>query len=515
MVTAAKAAKNVAWTIATGSGSRAVGMVGTLLLTRFLAPDIAGDISAAHVVCLSFNQFLTVGIGVYLIANPTAPRKVTLHATWIHLFLGFVAFALSIALCRPLSPIFDAPKLVQYVPGLALSLLIDRFTFIPEKLLVRSMRFRRVGVGRGLGEILLAVVAVTTAKLGAGGYCLVYGNLARATLNLVIQTSALPRREWLGAVAFEWPQIKMLMSYGTIYSLASLAAQASRRWDNLVVSRYFGTWVMGAYNLAYNVADVPSIQVGEQIADVLLASMANMQPARRQSALLRASGLLAIVMFPLAVGLGAIGPSLARVFLDPRWQSAGTMLVLLSALALTRPLTNALISYLQVHNRITDITFIEIANLVFMLACLLTFGRINYLWACGAIGISFALRLGLAMIVVRRREGVPMLPILNRQWRPLLACVPMVAAVLALRHLFFAHGYGERMGVRASPMLAAEIAGGAVAYILAALVIAHEASRDLLRLGLELLRRRRGDGDDGGNSDGDAAQPAAGGGDNK
>ena len=467
------------------------GLVGTLVLTRFLSPAEAGDVSAAHVICISFNQFLTIGVGVYLIANPTAPRSVTFHATVIHLLLGIVAMGLSITLRRPLSPIFDAPGLVPYVPGLALSLVIDRVSFIPEKLLVRTMRFRRVGISRGLGELTLAIVAVTTARFGAGGFCLVYGNLARSTVNLIMQVTAVERKDWLEFTPLSIKTAKLLAGYGTIYSIGSLAAQASRRWDNLLVSRYFGTSIMGAYNLAYNVADIPSIQVGEQIADVLLASLANMEHDRRVNALTRASGLLALIMFPLAVGLGAVGQSLAQVFLDPRWQTVGTMLTVLSALAITRPLTGAMLSYLQVKNRIRAITMIECANVLIMLICLVTFGRISYLWACAAIGVAFATRLFLTMFVLRQTDDVPMLPILNRQWRPLLACIPMIAAVLAVRYGFRHLGYDHYLGVRAAPMLLAEVAAGAIAYILGALLFAPKESRDLLDLARELIRRRK------------------------
>jgi PST family polysaccharide transporter len=210
------------------------------------------------------------------------------------------------------------------------------------------------------------------------------------------------------------------------------------------------------------------------------------------AALTRASGLLALIMFPLAVGLGVVGPSLARVFLDPRWQAVGTMLIVLSALAITRPLTGAMLSYLQVRNRIGALTFIECANVIIMLACLVTFGRISYLWACGAIGVAFALRLFLTMFILRKTDDVPMLPILNRQWGPLLACVPLVLAVLGVRYEFLQHGYQQLRGVQAAPMLAVEVVAGALAYIAGAWVCANKTSRDLIELGLNLLRRRRG-----------------------
>jgi lipopolysaccharide exporter len=493
VVSAAKAARSVAWTIVTSAGARAFGLVGTLVLTRFLAPDVAGEVSAAHVICLSTNQLLTVGVGVYLIANPTAPRSVTFHATLIHFVLGLIAAALAIGLRGPLSPVFHAPGLVPYVPGLAGALLIDRVSFVPEKILVRTMGFRRIGISKGLAEMAMPLVAVGTAYFGAGGFCIVYGNLARATINALLIIPAVDRKEWLMPTRLERSTIKMLMSYGTIYSIGSLAAQASRRWDNLVVSRYFGPWIMGAYDRAYNLADIPSIQVGEQIADVLLASLANMEHERRVHALTRASGLLALLMFPVAVGLGAVGPEVARTFLDPRWLIVGNMLTLLSALAITRPLTGALLSYLQVRNRIRAMTMIECVNVLIMLACLVTFGRINYLWACAAIGVAFGARLALSLFVLRRTDGVPILPILSRQWRPLLACVPLVLAVLAVRHWFLARGLADARGLHAAPALALEIAAGGLAYVAAALLIARGVSRELIDLALGMIRRRRGE----------------------
>jgi len=77
------------------------------------------------------------------------------------------------------------------------------------------------------------------------------------------------------------------LAFGVPMSLGALCEVASRRWDNLVVSRFFGAGPTGMYNLAYNLADVPAIQVGEQIGDVLLPSFARMDPARRPEAFLR------------------------------------------------------------------------------------------------------------------------------------------------------------------------------------------------------------------------------------
>lgn len=485
MSNAAKTAHSIAWTIFTGVGSRAIGLVGTLVLTRYLTPNEAGEVSAAHVIVVSLNQFLTFGVGIYLVANPKAGRDVAWHATVLHVGMGAIAGLLAVALRHRLAPTFDAPGLVMYVPGLALAMFIERVAFMPERVLVRSMNFRRLGLSRAMAEIAMPVVAVATARAGAGGYALVWGNLARSVTAFLMSAPAVERREWLEPGPLSWATMKMLIGYGTWQSLAAFAANATRRWDNLVVSRLYGAGIMGAYNLAYNLADVPSIQVGEQITDVLLSSLANMDQERRVAALVRASGLLALIMFPLAIGLGAVAPTVANTFLDPRWVLVGPLLMILSGMAIVRPLTGAILSYLQVRMRVRAVAMIEWATIVLILALLFTVGRVSPLWACVAVGLTFTARLFIGCEVVRRLEEVPVGAILARQWQPLLAAVPLAAAVLAVRHLFGPQPHG----LHSAPMLACEVTAGAVAYALGALVLAPRHAKDFLDLALRLIRR--------------------------
>ena len=50
-------------------------------------------------------------------------------------------------------PLLDAPHAATYVPGMALAVFIRRVGFIPDRVLLRSMRFRAVGLSNLFGEI--------------------------------------------------------------------------------------------------------------------------------------------------------------------------------------------------------------------------------------------------------------------------------------------------------------------------------------------------------------------------
>jgi lipopolysaccharide exporter len=474
---AAKAAQGAAWTIATGLASRALGLVGTLVLTYFLARDELGEVSDAAVVVLLANQLSTLGVGQYYISRRVAGRDVAWHATVVHVTLGVVALAVVAVLSHPLSVWMKAPTLGRFLPGLVASGVIDRFAYMPERVLARDMRFRVIGLCRTAGELSYTLTSVALATMGYGAMSVVVANVVRSAGRMVALSRCVDRSAWLSPSPVSAGTVREMLRFGLPMSVGMGAGFASRRIDNAIVSGLFGVDVVGAYNLAYNVADVPAVQVGEQIGDVLLPSFSRMEPGARRAALARSTALLALVTFPLAVGLGAIAPTLVKTLLRPEWRDVAPMLGLLSALSVVRPVGWTISSYLLARDRSRLDAGLEVLKLVSLVILLLTLGRSGPLWACVAVGLAFAVHAVASMVAVQVLDGVGMAAIAARCAAPLAACVPMVLAVLSFRIGL------ERAGVRSGGVaLVGEIAIGAAVYASSAMVIARSASADFLSL---------------------------------
>ena len=241
----------------------------------------------AAVLVMSANQFSTLGLGQFLIAKPDAGRAAAFHATAFHVLLGAIALLALLLLGSRLGPALEAPRLTAFLPGLVLSAFLDRVAFVPERILVRDVRFGTIGAARTAGDLAFSVLSVVLAAAGWGASALVLGNVARSFVRLVWFVAVVERRDWFEPSRLSLRQTRELLAFGVPMSAGALCAFAARRWDNLLVSRFFGAGTTGMYNLAYNLADVPAIQVGEQIGDVLLPSFARMEVARRPSALVR------------------------------------------------------------------------------------------------------------------------------------------------------------------------------------------------------------------------------------
>jgi PST family polysaccharide transporter len=484
---ARKAVRGSVWVVAAGLVARGLSVVGTLLITRFLSPVDYGQVSAAAVVTLSANYLSQLGIGQYVAAHPKATRAETFHATAYLFAAGVFAAALTWLAREPLARLSASPDLPAYLPGLLLAVLLDRVGLMPERVLLREMRFRSIGVPRTLGELTFTVASIALVARGWGGHAIVAANVLRSSLRTVLMIAAADRRDWLEPHPLTRATTRKLFAFSLPMSVGVLFGFTSRNWDNLVVSAVFGPGAMGPYNLAYNLANVPAAQIGEQVGDVLLPSFARVDEDKRGAALIRATALLSLVLCPLSIGLGTISDTLVRAFFDQRWAGVGPMLTILSVLSVTRPIGWNVATYLQARNRPRHVMLMEGLKVIALLSFMLTLGRLSLLWMCGAAGVAFTAHALLSLAYVHRYEGVPFLPMLARIGSPLLACIPMALAVLGARA-----GLGA-LGLRnAWLLLGAEIVVGAIVFIPSAFVLAPGITRDFVGLAREQLARRRG-----------------------
>jgi PST family polysaccharide transporter len=355
---------------------------------------------------------------------------------------------------------------------------------VPNRLLVRDMRFRTVAVTRGSAEVVFTVVSLALAP-SMHGTAIVIGNLARQALMAAVYLTRVDRREWWVPQRLRWAPIRDLLAFGLPLAAACLADVVSSNWDALLVARFFGASTAGAYRLSRSLADTPMTNVAEHIGDVLLPSFVLMDAGRRNDAVVRSSAIISLIVAPLSVGLAAVAPTLVPAMFDQRWAGMAPMLVVLAALGLVRPVTWPLASFLQAQQRPRALMFLSFLRAAAMVLFLVTVGRLGPAWACLAVGLGQITNGAASLAIARRAEGLSPRDFLAGVSRPVAAAAAMLAAVTALRLGL------PPLGVRGAwSLLALEVLAGAAVYLAAAWVLARPTVDDALQLLRRGMRRR-------------------------
>lgn len=469
--------RGVAWTLPTALGTRIVGLVGTLLMARYLVPEQYGEVTEAVILTTTAFGVTTLGVGVFLISNRDITRAESFHATCWFLATGVVALGVMWALTALL-----APDLGEYMPLLVAGTLLERVFYLPERVLTRELRFRWLSLARAGGELLFTGLSLALASAGYGPMAIVWANFGRSALKFVAIVPAVAWREWIEPHPLHRATFLKIIRFGTTLSVAHIASFLMRRWDNMLVSSFFGSATMGAYNYAYNLADTPAVAIGEQISDVVAASFPHAEGAKRSAALVRACTMISLIMFPLAFGLGAVAETVVDAFFDEKWQSVGPMLLLLSVLSAPRPLAHILYAYFWAGQRLRLCAILEWLSLGLLMAGIATIGQLGVLWTCGTVGVVFILRTLNLMWAASRSDNIPMRSFLLPLLRPLLGCLVMVGAIELVRPVIADLSPLLRLGI--------EVSLGAAVYLAGSRLIFREATDEFLGLIRSSLSRR-------------------------
>jgi PST family polysaccharide transporter len=419
-----------------------------------------------------------------MIVHGAKAEDQTYHASVVNLAFAFVGLCAIAGTGAWFAPMFQAPHLTSYLPGMALAVLVRRIGAVPDKVLAREMRFRELAIANGVGDLAYTVSAITlAATTDLGGLAIVLGNIVQSAVAtaLIVRATGMG---WFRPSPWRWQRVREILSFGLPLGVAQLFDFATRYWDNLAFGAYFGPKVVGLYNMAYNLADIPAVQVGEQITGVLLPAMANLDVKDRKAALIRSTGLMSLAVFPLAVGLGAVAPTLIRCLLNDAWQGVAPLLTVLSVLSVVRPMGWGVGVYLASFSRTRSVMLLQLLKLVLLFGCIVAFSSLGPVWTAASVGIAFGAQALATIGLVICTDKVPAWPLASAVLRPLAACGVMAAAVLGARHGM------AWLGVEAPRVvLPVEIAVGAVSYVVAALVLAGPTARDFLQLLRRALKR--------------------------
>jgi PST family polysaccharide transporter len=510
-----KAVRGAFWMVLSGSGARVLGIVGTLAVTRYLNPEDYGEVSLAMLVMQITHMLANSGLSQYIASRPKAGRDVVFHATFFYTLFGVVALLLTLLFGARIGASLHAPGIVRYLPGLALAVFLERFAVIQDRIQLRNLQFRSVGLQRSLGELVYSGVSVGLAAFASGtpyggAAALVWASLARSGLRVITLGATTPWREWIEPHKITWATTRELFVFGLPMAVVTLAGYGAQKFDNLIFQYHFGLAWLTFYNLAYNFADMPAALIGEQIGDVLVPSFAHMEDdEKRKDALLLSIRMMILLVTPLAVGLVAVAPTLSKVAFDARYQEGIIkVLQLLSLFSMARTITWVGNSYLQVRNQPRTIMMLETGRMIGIVVFMNAFVFLGLLqgpghavrWACAAVVFVFTGSALSYMVAIRQLDGVSLRAQILPLIPPMIATIPMGLAVVGARRVMtklalFALDHPRVTSAdnarEFGPRLVVEIIVGAIVFVPAALLIAPSASRELLTLVKNAIQRRR------------------------
>lgn len=329
--------RGIAWTGAARAVTQVLSWSSTLIVVHLLTPSDYGLVGMAALYLGLVKLISEFGIGAAVLALRDLTEDQVAQLNTFSALFGVGGFVVSAAAAMPLGVFFHAPNLPAVVVASSTVSIISAFRSVPSGLMQRDMRFKDMSAVEMARATVGVVAVMVLAWLGFGYWSLVWNEVLAAV-------TATGLTIWYRPVQFRWPHLAALrkaMGFSGQVILSRIAWYSYSNSDFLVAGRVLGQAALGAYTLAWTLTNLPIEKVTTLVIGVTptFFSRAQKDNAEIRRYLLVLTEGLAIITFPVALGIALTADDFVHVVLGSKWVAAIGPLRLLALYTSVRSIT--------------------------------------------------------------------------------------------------------------------------------------------------------------------------------
>lgn len=385
----AKSASGAARTTLVGLLGRGAGLLTTVLVTHFVSKDEYGHANLAMIVAAVLNMLTLLSPQQVLLTRQSgydrAARVAGLYAAWSGLLVGVLLWLLGPRLLLSLGQ----PEATGILRVYCVALVLERVAVIPALELRYRLRFGEVARLDLLGDLSYVAVTVGSAAfLGAGGYSLALGMVARHGVRLVVLVRQVGGTLWpfvRGLTGQDWTLGQDLLRDALPLHLGGASEFLTLYLDNVWVGKLYQAAGQGLYAVAYTLVMTPTDTIALYGATAMVRALGVPDGVARRRTYLLGLRYVCLLLFPIGVGVALVTRTLEVAFLPLKWQGLAPIVIGLCGGAVTTGIARLAFAHLTALHRNRQAGVAEVLRLVLFLLALMAVG----LWDLGRQHLSW------------------------------------------------------------------------------------------------------------------------------
>lgn len=317
---AARTVRGMFWAYGSYVAGRLLVLISTVILARLLIPADFGVVALALTFMVFMDTVRDLGLGQALIVVPDSRLKAAAQtAFWGSVAIGAILSAAT-GLIAPLAAgFFDEPQLRGLLAVLGLNFLLRSLGATHLALARRALDFRSRTISETSDAFTRGVVAVTLALAGAGAWSLVLGYLAGTMAALV---AIWWRVRWRPRLPPSTAHLREMLAFGGLLTFVDIGQAFAHEIDYLFIGRVLGAAPLGQYTIAFRLPELLIVNLSIVAGVVLFPAYAKLDRDRLADAFLVSLRYTAVLVLPVAVGLGLLASPIVLTLFGSQWEPA-------------------------------------------------------------------------------------------------------------------------------------------------------------------------------------------------
>lgn len=310
--------KGVSWNFFEQVTRQLVSVAVTTILARILVPNDYGLVALSSIFVGFVCLFESLSIGSAIIQRTNLDERYISTSFWTSVFTGITLLIIMFAIAPLAANYYEQPRLTVLIDVAAITVLISPVTSTHKMLLSKKMEFGKLSAINIFVAVINSVSSLILAVYGMGVWSLVLGGLIA---NILVIPLVWCFEKWRPQFIFDKKCFSDLFSFSSYLLSSNVVFYFARNADNLVVGKFLGANALGIYSMAYNLMMKPLQQISWSITAVLFPAFSSIQHdiVRIRTAYLKAVAGIALITFPMMMGLMVVAREFILVMVGQKW----------------------------------------------------------------------------------------------------------------------------------------------------------------------------------------------------
>lgn len=349
------------WSFGDLIGNQGIQFLIQIILARLLLPEHFGLIGMILVFIALSNSLVDSGFTQALIRERNTSQTDYSTVFYFNLFVSVLIYGTLYAAAPSISRFFDEPQLVPLIRVLSIGIVINAFAVIPKAMFAKEVNFKAQAKINLSSSILSGVIAVGLAVAGYGVWSLVLRQLSMNAIQSLLFTLS---KKWIPSLVFSVASFRRLFGFGWKLLVSGLIDTFYTNVYFLIIGRQYSAAQLGYYTNASRFSEIVSQNLAATILRVTYPVLSSIQDEheRLKQSYKNITKLTAFLIFPVMVGMAAVGEPLVLLVFGEKWLPMVSYFQLLSIAGMLYPILALDLSILQVKGRSDLYLLLEIIN---------------------------------------------------------------------------------------------------------------------------------------------------------
>lgn len=352
-----EAVNGVRWTSLSAIIIAVMQLVQLSILAHYLEASDFGLMAIVSVIIGFSALFMDMGISASIIHRQDITHEQLSSLYWLNVASGIVLFFVVYSFAPVLADFYDESELVPIVRILAMTFITSSIGNQYNLLFQKALDFNVIAKVSIFSAFAGFMVAVSMAMNGYGVYALVFGYLANALVEALLNV-------WIGlkrhipSLIYRHKMVRPMISFGMFQIGERSINYFNSQFDVILIGKLLGTEALGIYSVAKNLSMRPAQIINPIINRVTFPIMSRVQDntLRLNMIYLKTINYLSSVNFPIYILIAILAEPIVLILFGEKWRGSIVVLQILSFYGAFRSIVNP-IGSLQLARGRADLGF--------------------------------------------------------------------------------------------------------------------------------------------------------------